>query len=200
MEQKIPMRNQSDFKHYGSDSGNASEVEWLTSFLFPAASPVAPGGPSMSSGNVNPPARAGRLFTPPDTARPSPSPGELWAGRALTGLAVLFLLFDAAGKFVLPQQVVNASIRLGFPVHLNFALALILTLATLLYLVPITAVLGAVLLTGYLGGAVAIQMRAGSSAFETIFPVLFGFVLWAGIFLRDAHLREVFPLRLRRDR
>lgn len=157
----------------------------------------------MSSANVNPSANpsagAARLFARPEGAHVMPSPAELWVGRALTGLTVLFLLFDAAGKFVLPQQVVDASIRLGFPVHLNFDLALILSAMTILYLVPITAVLGAVLLTGYLGGAVAIQWRAGMPEFETVFPVLFAVMLWAGILLRDVRLREVFPLRLHRN-
>ncbi len=153
----------------------------------------------MFGANVNPSARAVPSLARSEAAHLSPTSAELWAGRCLTGLAVLFLLFDAAGKFVLPQQVVDASIRLGFPVHLNFALAIVLAVTTVLYLVPVTAVLGAVLLTGYLGGAMAIEWRAGRPVFETVFPVLFGIVLWAGILLRDVQLRAVFPLRLRRN-
>ena len=120
---------------------------------------------------------------------------QLWTGRVLATLSVLFLLFDAAGKFMMPVQVVEACERLGFPVHLSPALGILLTLGTLLYAIPRTAVLGAVLLTGYLGGAVAIQMRAGSPLFETVFPVIFGIVLWAGINLRDARLRKLIPFR-----
>lgn len=154
----------------------------------------------MFGANVNPSASDAQSSTQSEAALHSPSTVERRIGRGLTALTVLFLLFDAAGKFVLPQHVVDASIRLGLPVHLNFALAMILTVTTLLYLLPATAVLGAVLLTGYLGGAVAIQLRAGSPGIEAIFPVLFGCVVWAGILLRDVHLRQVFPLRLHRYR
>jgi DoxX-like family len=110
-------------------------------------------------------------------------------------LAVLFMLFDAVGKFVMPASVVQASVRLGFPLNLSVTLGILLSASTILYAIPRTAVLGAVLLTGYLGGAVAIQMRAGSPLFETLFPVLFGIVAWAGIYLRDCKLRQVFPVR-----
>jgi hypothetical protein len=123
------------------------------------------------------------------------SKGKLWTGRALTGLTVLFMLFDAVGKFVMPQQVVQAFARLGFPTALGVSIGVLLFVSTILYAIPRTAVLGAVLLTGYLGGAVAIQMRAGSSTFETVFPVLFGVIAWAGIYLRDCKLRAVFPVR-----
>src|SRR5579863_5389723 len=105
------------------------------------------------------------------------------------------MLFDAAGKFMMPAAVVQASARLGFPVNLSPVLGILLTLSTLLYAIPRTAVLGAVLLTGYLGGAIAVQMRAGSPVFETFFPVIFGIVIWAGIYLRDQRLRRVFPIR-----
>src|SRR3954447_14785709 len=124
----------------------------------------------------------------------SPAKWQLWTGRVLTALAVLFLLFDAAGKFMMPVPVVQACERLGFPVRLSPTLGVMLTIATLLYAFPRTAVLGAVLLTGYLGGAVAIQMRAGSSLFEMVFPVIFGILIWGGIYLREARLRRVFPI------
>jgi hypothetical protein len=120
---------------------------------------------------------------------------QLWTGRVLTTLAVLFLLFDAAGKLMMPSFVVEAMNRLGFPVVLGVTLGVILTVSTILYAIPRTAMLGAVMLTGYLGGAVAIQMRAVSPHFETIFPVILGFLVWAGIYLRDSRLREIFPLR-----
>ena len=119
----------------------------------------------------------------------------LWTGWAFTSLAVLFMLFDAVGKFVMPAPVVEALVRLGFPLSLSVTLGILLSVSTILYAIPRTAVLGAVLLTGYLGGAVAIQMRAGSPLFETVFPVLFGIVAWAGIYLRDCRLRQVFPVR-----
>ena len=122
------------------------------------------------------------------------SKGLLWTGRVLTGLAVLFLLIDAFGKFANLPQVTEACVRLGIPLSQTFAIGVLLLVSTLVYAIPRTAVLGAVLLTGYLGGAVAIQMRAGSSTFETVFPVIFGVIVWAGVFLRICGLRKVFPI------
>jgi hypothetical protein len=118
-----------------------------------------------------------------------------WTGRTLSGLAILFLLFDAFGKFTMPSYVVDACTRLGIPVSQGVSIGILLLVSTIIYAVPRTVVLGAVLLTGYLGGAVAIQMRAGSPTFETVFPVLFGVIVWAGAFLRDCKLRAVFPVR-----
>ena len=121
--------------------------------------------------------------------------GLLWTGRVLSGLAVLFLLFDAFGKFALPKQVVDAFVRLGIPVNQSMTIGILLTVSTILYAIPQTAVFGAVLLTGYLGGAVAIHLRAGSSTFEMVFPVIFGVIVWAGIYLRECRLRAIFPMR-----
>ena len=122
------------------------------------------------------------------------SRGMTWTGRILTVLTVLFMLFDAVGKFMMPPQVVEACTRLGIPVSQAGSIGVLLLVSTLIYAIPRTAVLGAVLLTGYLGGAVAIQMRASSPVFETVFPVLFGVIVWAGVYLRECGLRRVFPL------
>ncbi|HTB95901.1 MAG TPA: DoxX family protein [Terracidiphilus sp.] len=124
-----------------------------------------------------------------------PPKGWLWSGRVVTTLAVLFLLVDAAGKVAMPKPVVDACVRLGFPTNLGMTLAILLGVSTLLYAIPKTAVLGAILLTGYLGGAVAIHVRAGSSTFETVFPVILGVVVWAGVYLRECRLWAVFPIR-----
>jgi hypothetical protein len=123
------------------------------------------------------------------------SKGLLWTGRTLSGLTVLFMLWDAASKFMMPPQVVEACARLGIPVPQAASIGVLLLVSTIIYAIPRTAVLGAVLLTGYLGGAAAIQMRAGSPTFETVFPVLFGVIVWAGVYLRDCKLRAVFPVR-----
>ena len=123
------------------------------------------------------------------------SKGRLWTGRVLTALAVLFLLFDAWGKLFQPRSVVEASARMGFPVHLLTPIGVILLVCTILYAIPRTAVLGAVLLTGYLGGAVAAQLMAGAPPFENAFPVLFGVLVWAGIMLRDRRIQNHFPFR-----
>jgi hypothetical protein len=113
-----------------------------------------------------------------------------WAGRVLSGLPVAFLLFDAAIKFVRPAFVTEASARIGFPDQLCVPLGVILSACVALYLVPRTAVLGAVLLTGYLGGAVAIHARIGDPLFShTLFPIYFGVMLWGGLYLRDARVR-----------
>jgi hypothetical protein len=122
------------------------------------------------------------------------SKGLLWTGRVLTGLTVLFLLFDAFVKFTRPPQVTEAFVRLGIPIGLSGSIGVLILASTVLYAIPRTAVLGAVLLTGFLGGAVAIQMRAGSPTFETVFPVMFGVILWAGVYLRSCALRKVFPI------
>lgn len=122
-------------------------------------------------------------------------PARVWTGRILTALTTLFLLFDAIGKIAMPPQVMSAFVRLGFPTRRSPDVAVLLLVSTLFYAFPRTSVFGAVLLTGFLGGAVAIQMRAGSSTFETVFPVLIGVLLWAGIYLRECRLGNVFPLR-----
>jgi DoxX-like family len=122
------------------------------------------------------------------------SKAQLWTGRVLTVLTILFLLFDAAGKFAKPAPVVDAFARLGIPMSLSTSVGILLLACTVLYAIPRTAVLGAVLLTGFLGGAAAIQMRAGSPVFETVFPVILGVLAWGGIYLRSCGLRKVFPV------
>jgi DoxX-like family len=122
------------------------------------------------------------------------SKAQLWTGRVLSVLSILFLLFDAVGKFARPVPVVDAFARLGIPISLSTSVGILLLACTILYAFPRTAVLGAVLLTGYLGGAVAIHMRAGSTAFETAFPVIFGVLAWSGLYLRSCSLRKIFPV------
>jgi hypothetical protein len=121
--------------------------------------------------------------------------GVVWTGRVLSILVILFLLFDAAGKFARPAQVTDAMARLGMPMSQSVTIGILLLIGIVLYAIPRTAVLGAVVLTGYLGGAVAIQLRAGSPMFETVFPALFGILVWLGVYLRDSELRGMLPLR-----
>jgi hypothetical protein len=119
-----------------------------------------------------------------------------WTGRVLTGIPVLFLAFDAAIKLVGIPAVAEASERLGLPAHQAPAIALVLASCLALYLVPRTAPLGAVLLTGYLGGAVLVHVRVGDPLFShTLFPVYVGALLWAGLYLRDARVRRLFAVR-----
>src|SRR5262245_19871915 len=129
---------------------------------------------------------------------PKPSKGQLWAGRILSGLPALFLLFDGVMKLVKPEFVVKATVQLGYPENTIVPLGIVLTACTVLYLIPRTAVLGAILLTGYLGGAVATHVRVSAGLFEIVFPVIFGALLWGGVCLRDAQLQRIIPLRLQR--
>jgi hypothetical protein len=124
----------------------------------------------------------------------TPSKAALWTGRIVSVLTVLLALLDAAGKFARPVQVTDAFTRLGLPIATSVIIGVLLTACTVLYAIPRTAVLGAVLLTGYLGGAVAIHLRAGSSTFEMLFPVIFAGIAWLGIYLRYPVLKAVLPL------
>lgn len=119
----------------------------------------------------------------------------LWTGRILSILAVLFMLFDTIGHIVKPAPVVQAFAQLGVPLHLAITLGIIQLICIILYVVPSTAVLGAVLLTGYLGGAVAIHLRIGNPVFECTFPIIIGIIFWAGLLLRDPALRAIFPVK-----
>lgn len=123
------------------------------------------------------------------------SKGKLWAGWTLTVLPALFLILDAIMKLAKPSFVVQSTIQLGYPESVIVPLGIVLLVCTILYLVPRTAVLGAVLLTGYLGGAVATHVRHSDPLFSHIlFPVYIGVMLWAGIYLRDERLRSLLPL------
>lgn len=119
-----------------------------------------------------------------------------WAGYIITALPALFLLMDAVMKFVKPEPVVETTVGLGYPEHLIVPIGAILLISLVLYLIPKTAVLGAILLTGYLGGAVATHVRVESPLFtHTLFPVYIGILIWLGLYLRETRLRVLLPLR-----
>lgn len=121
---------------------------------------------------------------------------RVWVGWALSGLAIAFLLMDAAMKLLALPVVLEASAPLGFPgADMARGLGTVLLICTLLYASPRSAVLGAILLTGYLGGAVATHVRVGSPLFShVLFGVYLGVMLWGGLYLRYARLRAVLPL------
>jgi hypothetical protein len=119
-----------------------------------------------------------------------------WAGRLLSGTAVLFFLVDGGMKLFKPPVVVESTVQLGYPESAIVGIGLTLLACTALYLLPRTAVLGALLLTGYLGGAVATHARVSGSWFNLLFPVVLGAVVWAGLSLRDPRVATV----LSRDR
>lgn len=120
----------------------------------------------------------------------------LWTGRILSGLVVVFLLFDGAIKLIPLDVVIETSRQLGIPANLAFTLGVLTLAGALLYAYPKTSVLGAILLTGYLGGAIYVHVRAGSPLFShTLFGVYLGILLWGGLYLRDERLRVIFPWR-----
>ncbi|HJZ70002.1 MAG TPA: DoxX family protein [Blastocatellia bacterium] len=124
------------------------------------------------------------------------SKSTLWIGRVISGLVVLFLLFDGGGKLVKSANVVQWHVQLGYPESVILPLGIVLLISTVLYVIPRTSVLGAILLTGYLGGAVATNVRIGDPLFTHIlFPVYFGVLIWLGLYLRDRRLRALVPLR-----
>jgi hypothetical protein len=123
------------------------------------------------------------------------SKGKLWTGRILSGLPALFLLVDGGAKLFKPEPVVKGTLELGYPESVIVGLGVVLLACTVLYLIPRTAVLGAILLTGYLGGAVASHVRLEKGWFEILFPVFFGALLWGGLVLRDARLAALLPFR-----
>ena len=125
----------------------------------------------------------------------SVSKGMLWAGWIISALPSLFLLMDGVMKLLKPAIVVETTVQLGYPQSVILGLGFVLLGCTVLYLIPRTAVLGAILLTGYLGGAVATHVRVSAGLLEILFPVIFGALLWGGLFLRDERLRELIPLR-----
>jgi DoxX-like family len=123
---------------------------------------------------------------------------SLWAGRVITALAVVLLLLDAAMKVMKVAMVIEASKQLGFSADQIAGIGVTLFACTVVYAIPRTSVLGAILVTGYLGGAVVTNLRAGSPMFSAVLvPVYFGVFVWAGLYLRDARLRSMIPLRNR---
>jgi DoxX-like family len=125
----------------------------------------------------------------------SVSKKNLWIGRIVSGLPALFLLVDGAMKLVKPAVVVDATTKLGYAESTIIPIGIVLIVCTILYLIPATSVLGAILLTGYLGGAVSTHVRAAEGAFPIVFPIIFGVLLWLGLYLHDARLRALIPLR-----
>jgi hypothetical protein len=121
---------------------------------------------------------------------------SVWTGRIISALVVLFLLFDGVTKVMKEAHVLAAAAQLGFTERTIVGIGALLLACTAVYVIPRTSILGAILLTGYLGGATATNVRAGDPLFETLFPVIFGVLVWGGLFLRDEPLRALIPLRI----
>jgi hypothetical protein len=121
------------------------------------------------------------------------SKGMLWTGRILTALVTLFLLFDCSVKLIKTPEAVQGTVQLGYQESIIVPLGIVLLICLVCYLIPRTSILGAILLTGYLGGATATNVRVGSP--WILFPVFIGVLVWAGIYFRDPQLRALIPLR-----
>jgi hypothetical protein len=127
---------------------------------------------------------------------------QVWAGRVLSGLAAAFLLLDAGSKLAAPAMVAANSPDIGWSLDPGTirTLGLLLFVPTLLYIWPRTAVLGAILITGYLGGAIATHMRIGSPPLtHTLFGVYLALMVWGGLWLRSPALRAILPIRIREE-
>ncbi|MFO0662898.1 MAG: DoxX family protein [Polyangiaceae bacterium] len=123
------------------------------------------------------------------------SSARVWAGRILSGLLVFFFAFDALGKLLKLAPVVSASAQLGIGEGTVFAIGLVLACCTLLYVVPRTATLGALFLTGYLGGAICTHVLHYAGAFPIVFSFGFGVLTWVGLGLRDDRVRALITRR-----
>jgi hypothetical protein len=129
-------------------------------------------------------------------SRSSTSKKSVWTGRIISCFITAFMIFDAVIHLMKPAPVVEGFAKLNFPLRFAVRLGIIELLCVVLYVIPSTSILGAILLTGYLGGAVAIQLPTGNPFFgEILFPVYIGVFLWGGIYLRDARLRALVPFQ-----
>lgn len=123
------------------------------------------------------------------------SKGTLWTGRIISVLIIALMAFDGAAKVMKAAPVLAAAGRLGYPTNTIAGIGVALLVCTALYAIPQTAILGAILLTGYLGGATDANVHAGNPPMATLFPIILGALVWAGLFLRERRLRALIPLR-----
>ena len=121
------------------------------------------------------------------------SKGMIWTGRVVSAIPVLLMVFSAVMKFAKPAPVVEGMVRFGYPAGLLFVLGVLEFLSCVVYVIPQTAILGAILMTSYLGGATATNVRVGDPSY--IMTVLLGVMVWGGLFLRDERIRALIPFR-----
>ena len=115
----------------------------------------------------------------------------LWVGRVVGGIVILFLVFDVVAHVLQIQQAVETTTKLGWPASLLLPIGMVEAVCLVLYCIPRTSILGAVLLTGYLGGAIATNWRAGTETFNIVFPLIIGAMIWGAIYLRLPAMRRV---------
>jgi hypothetical protein len=120
------------------------------------------------------------------------SPGSVWAGRILYGIAILFLAFDVGIKLAQAKPAIDGTVQLGYQPHHVLQVGVIGLLCLIVYVIPRTAPLGAVLWTGYLGGAIASNLRLDLPLFShTLFPIYFAAIIWGALYLRDERVRAL---------
>jgi len=120
----------------------------------------------------------------------------IWIGRVLSALAVLFLLFDSVVKLLQLPVAMDGTTQLGYPGSVVFGIGLVELVCLVLYVIPQTSVFGAILFTGYLGGAIATHVRIASPLFTHIlFPIYVALLIWGGLYARDERLRSLIPIR-----
>ena len=126
----------------------------------------------------------------------SPLAKTIWIGRVLSALAVLFLLFDSVVKLLQLPVAMDGTTQLGYPGSVVFGIGLVELVCLVLYVIPQTSVFGAILFTGYLGGAIATHVRIASPLFTHIlFPIYVALLIWGGLYARDERLRSLIPIR-----
>lgn len=115
-----------------------------------------------------------------------------WTGRTISAFAILFMVFDSIGHLLMPVPVARAFATLGFPASTAFGIGLLELVLIVIYAIPRTSIAGAILLTGYLGGAVAAKIRVSAAPFDTVFPFIIAALIWGGVYLRDARVRAIW--------
>jgi len=130
-----------------------------------------------------------------DGQTPATSTGMLWTGRIITGLVVLFMLFDSVTKIIKLPQVIEASARVGINATQVFWIGVTLLGCVVLYVIPQTSVFGAILLAAYLGGAVCADVVTHQPVFNSCFAIAFGILTWLGLYLREPRLRALVPFK-----
>jgi hypothetical protein len=137
--------------------------------------------------------------TPDSLTTVAPPKAARWTGRVLSAVIALLLGFDALMKLLRIPPVMKATIQLGYPTHAVFGIGVVLAICVIAYVIPRTSLLGAILLTGYLGGAIATHVRVGDPLWtHTLFPIYVAAVIWGGLVLRDGRLRSFLKSRLAR--
>jgi DoxX-like family len=132
---------------------------------------------------------------PADASTAPVSKAALWTGRIISGLAALFLFWGSVSDLAKPAYVVEGMVKYGYPESSLTGIGVALMASVILYVIPRTSVLGAILLTGYLGGAVSTHVRASDPFGRMLIPVVFSVLIWGALYLRDERLRALVPLR-----